>query len=222
MGVLLFSSVLALTAMVFVPQSHAQLSLNFASNTGAFIEFGGTNHTFAFSDAANGYQWNIGSESPGFTSAIGLLGQVNNGPFSYGPISLSNGGTVQTANVLGPLGTLVINDGGGMVLTGQVSWVNVTTFFQSAGVFNAQLMVNVDNIVYSGTNPDLQYLTARQPGTMDLTFQFSPGMNLTMLSTGAGGYDTSYSGSISVPEPTILALSGLGGLGLFYLRRRNR
>jgi len=98
----------------------------------------------------------------------------------------------------------------------------VTTFFESAGVFNAQVMVNVTGISYSGSNPDLQYLTAHQPGTMDLTFQFSPGMNLTMLSSGPGGYDTSYSGSISVPEPTMLALSGLGGLGLLYLRRRNR
>jgi hypothetical protein len=220
-SVVYLSSVLAVAAMVFVPQCHAQLSLNFASNTGAFIEFGGTNHTFTFNNAANGYQWNIGSESPGHTAAIGLLGQVNNGPFSYGPISLSNGGNVQTANVLGPLGTLVINDGG-MVLTGQVNWVNVTTLFQSAGVFNAQLNVNVANIVYSGANTDLQYLTANQPATMDLTFQFSPGMNLTMLSSGPGGYDTSYSGSISVPEPTMLALSGLGGLGLFFLRRRQR
>lgn len=219
-GVLYFSSLLALAAVVFVPHCQAQLSLNFSSNTGAFIQFGGTNHTFAFNNAANGYQWNIGSETGG-SSAIGLQGSVNSGPFSYGPVILSNGGNTQSANVIGPLGQLVINDGT-MNLSGQVNWVNVTTFFQSAGVFDAQLMVNVTGIAYSGSNPDLQYLTAHQPGTMDLTFQFSPGMNLTMLSTGPGGYDTSYSGSLSVPEPTILALSGLGGLGLLYLRRRNR
>jgi hypothetical protein len=219
--VLCFSSVLALAAIAFVPQCHAQLTLNFSNNTNTFIQFGGTNHTIAFSSAPNGYQWNITSESTGHSAALGLLGSVNNGPFSYGAITPSDGGNIQSATVTGPLGGLVINDGTS-ILAGQVNWINVTTFFQSAGDFNAQLMVNVTGIVYQGSNPDLQYLTAHQPGTMDLTFQFSPGMDLTMLSTGAGGYDTSYSGSLSVPEPTVLVLSGLGGLGLLYLRRRNR
>src|SRR5208282_5868643 len=85
------------------------------------------------------------------------------------------------------------------------------------GFINANLSVNLTGVSYSGSNPDLVYLTANQPGSVDLAFQFSPGMTLQQLSSGSGGYDsTSYNGSIAVsavPEPSSLAMSALGGLG---------
>ncbi|MGA2243513.1 MAG: hypothetical protein ABSH48_00830 [Verrucomicrobiota bacterium] len=195
------------------------VTLNFASNPGGFIEFGGSSDSFQFVSAPNGYQWSITSEEGG-SSSIGLLGLINNGPFTYGPITSSFGGMVQSADVLGPLGQLVISSPSGN-LTATINWEDVTTYLNAVGVFNASLDINVTGITYTGTNPDLQLLTAKQPGVLDLSFQFNPGESLTQLSSGAGGYDTSFSGSVAVvPEPATVTLSILGGLGLLGLLRR--
>src|SRR5689334_3227601 len=197
--------------------SPAQLTLNFSSNVGASVQFNGSASSFSFNNGNNGYQWNVTDEVGG-SSALGLNASVNNGPFSYGSITIA--GSVQYATVLGPLGNLVMNDGVAN-LTGTVNWIDVATYGVGAGVLNASLDVNVSNLHYSGSNPDLQYLVAHQPGSMDVSFQFPTSFTLTELSTGTGPYETSYSGSISVvPEPSTLALAGLGGLVLLHLRRR--
>jgi len=197
--------------------SYAQLTLNFANLTDNVIQFNGASHTFDFTASGAGYQWSITSENGG-SSAIGLFGSVTQGPFTYG--SITTVGSVQSASVLSPFGTLTINDGTGN-LTGTVDWIDISTFKKAAGFFNADLSINLTSVVYSGTNPDLQFLALKQPGTLDLTFQFLPGMSLTDLSTGTGPYTTSYSGSISVvPEPSVLALAALGALSLLYSRRK--
>ncbi len=202
--------------------SSAQLTLNFANNTGGSVQFNGSASSFDFNNGNNGYQWDVTSEVGG-SSAIGLNASVNNGPFSYGPITTANSGgfQIQYATVTGPLGNLMLNDGVAN-LTGTVNWIQVATFGTGVGVLNASLDVNVSNISYSGSNPDLQYLVSHQPGSMDVSFQFSSPSDLTALSSGNGPYLlTSYSGSLSVvPEPSTLALAGLGGLFLLYLRRR--
>jgi hypothetical protein len=198
--------------------SPAQLTLNFASNTGATVQFNGSASSFNFNNGNNGYQWNVTSEVGG-AAALGLNASVNNGPFIYGPITTS--GSVQYASVLGPLGNLVLNDGGANNLVGTVNWIDVATYGVGPGVLNATLDVNVSNISYSGSNPDLQFLVAHQPGSMDVSFQFATTSTLTELSTGTGPYLTSYSGSLSVvPEPSTLALAGLGGLALLLRRRK--
>jgi len=52
--------------------SYGQLTLNFAANTGATLQFNGASGSFQFtSPAANGYQWHITSETGG-SSAVGL------------------------------------------------------------------------------------------------------------------------------------------------------
>jgi len=205
-----------------VVSSHAQLTLDFAANPGTSISFYGTNHEFGFSQTLNGYQWNVTSEQGG-SAAVGLLGSVFNGPFSYGAITVA--GSVQYASVLGPLGQLVINDGlGGLGLnnlTGTVNWIDIATYPVGSGVLNASLEVNVSGITYSGSNPDLQYLMANQPGSLDISFQFATADTLTQLSSGSGPFTTSYSGSVSVvPEPSCLALGAVGGLGMLLLRHR--
>jgi PEP-CTERM motif len=201
--------------------SQAQLTLNFASNPGASVQFNGSADSFNFNAGSNGWQWNVTDEVGG-SSSVGLNASVNNGPFSYGPITVSGSGgfQIQYATVLGPLGNLVLSDGSAD-LTGTVNWIDIATYGEGAGVLNAALDVNVSNIQYTGSNPDLQYLVANQPGSMDVSFQFATSETLTELSTGTGPFSTSYSGSLSVvPEPSTLALTGLGGLFLLRLRRR--
>ena len=207
-----------------VVTSQAQLSLNFSSISGSTIQFNGTADSFQFnaavSPAGPGYQWQIGNETGGTGSAIGLFGGVYNGPFSYGPISSATVGpfTIDTANVLGPLGALSINDGLGSLpadyLTGSVNWIQIDTV-DSIGGINAALVVNVTGLTYSGPNTDLSTLVAEGPASMNLSFQFSPGMTLSQLSEGTGSHITSYSGSVSVvPEPSsaTFILMGMGAL----------
>jgi hypothetical protein len=149
----------------------------------------------------------------------GLFGNV---PFLYGPITSTGSGItlVQKATVTGPLANFTLFDGSGN-LSGSVNFVDVETFATSGGGVNANLAVNLTGVTYSGSNPDLLFLNAHQPGTLNMSFQFSPGRTLTQLSAGTGPYATSFSGSlIVVPEPSALALAGLGGLVLLHLRRR--
>lgn len=202
---------------LLVPPSQAQLTLNFAANTGSSVQFNGAASSFNFNNGNNGFQWTVTDEVGG-SSSVGLNASVLNGPFLYGPITTA--GNVEYATVLGPLGNLVIHSASGD-LTGTVNWIDVATFGLGGGAINASLDVNVSNIHYAGINPDLLYLVANQPGSMDVSFQFASSRTLTELSTGTGPYLTSYSGSLSVvPEPSALALAGLGGLALLHLRRR--
>ncbi|MFZ0828697.1 MAG: PEP-CTERM sorting domain-containing protein [Verrucomicrobiia bacterium] len=200
--------------------SQAQLSLNFSSLSGSTIQFNGFADSFQFNASNSGYQWQISNETGGTGSAINLFGGVNNGPFSYGPISTAIVGpfTIDTANVLGPFGALSINDGLGVLpadyLTGSVNWIQIDTV-DSIGGINAALVVNVTGLAYSGPNADLSTLVADGPASMNLSFQFSPGETLAQLSSGSGPYVTSYSGSVSVvPEPSSVAfiLMGMGTL----------
>ncbi len=204
--------------------SAASLILNFGPTDGSSIQFNGTQNTFQFNNGYNGYQWDITSETGG-SSAVGLNGSVLNGPFHYGPITISGSGItqIQSATVLGPLGTLDINSGPLVDLTGTVNWINIATYFGVGGL-NAYVNVNLSNVSYSGSNADLQTLQANQPGILDVSFQFAPGETLTQLSTGTGPYSTSFSGSVTtaVPEPTTLAMAGLGGLTLLLFRRQRK
>lgn len=200
------------------------LTLNFAANTGAGLQFNGASHSFQFINDGGGYQWHITSETGG-SSALNLNGAFNNGPFNYGPITITGSGLtmIQSAMVTGPLGGFMINDGSGHNLSGAVNFIDVETYAAgSGGGMNAlTLAVNLTGVTYSGSNPDLLFLRSGQPATLDLSFQFSPGETLTQLSTGTGPFLTSYSGSlVVVPEPSALALAGLGGLVLLKLRRR--
>jgi len=220
-----------LGASAVTSYAQASLDLNLDPLSGSQLVFSG--HSFNFSPASPGTgigpggavpdQWFISSESGSANtgSAVNHDGAFSGGPFNYGTININ--GISQTATVSNP-GMLYIADGGGY-LQGAVNFIDVGTVGQVGGLVNLQVMINLMNVIYTGANPDLQFLTANQPGTVDLSFQFaSGGMNLTELSAGPT-YSTSYSGSISVvavPEPSTLAMSALGGLGALGFAFRKR
>jgi hypothetical protein len=214
---------------ISVVTSYAQLTLNFASTPGATIQFNGTTSSFLFDSSTmlgyTGTQWQIGSENGGTGSAVGLFGVFNNSPFSYSPITtiILGSYTFQTANVIGPLGALSINDGVGNLLTGNVNWIQVETV-NSLGGINSSATINVTGLAYAGTNPDLAALVAGGPGSMNVSFQFSPSEMLSQLTSGSGTYNTSFSGSLSVPEPMSagVLLLGLGALACFQRFTQNR
>ena len=212
----------ALGLALGVNTAQAAISLDFSASPRNTIQFNGSASSFQL-NPTDGPQFTIVNTSGGSGSAIGLAGWVSNGPWSYG--SITTVGTDQTANVSGG-GVLHISDGS-TDLTGNVNWIQVVTM-QSVGGVNANLNVNVSGISYSGVNSDLLSLAsaAGGQGSMNISFQFSPGKSLTELTTGADAFRTSYSGSISsapVPEPTTAAaLFGVAGLLLVRRRRSLR
>jgi hypothetical protein len=217
-----------------------ELTLNFGPLTGSALVFGGSSDTFNFTPGTvspsnpTGNQWSITSESGSAAtgSAAGDQGNLLNGPFTYGPITTTVTGpiTAETASVLSPSGILSLSDGHGATLTGSVNFIDITTVNSGGGLINDNLNVNLTGVAYTGSDADLGFLKANQPGVLNLSFQFSIGGNgetLQQLSTCPGGISTSYNGSISesaVPEPTTFAMSGLGALGALgfaFLGRRN-
>jgi hypothetical protein len=217
---ILATAVLGLTTALNVG---AQSSINFSSTPGSTIQFNGSSSTFQFNPSTSpifggiflGSQWQIGSENGGTGSAIGLLGVFNNSPFSYGPITTTIVGSSvdESATVTGPAGALVINDGSGFNVTGNIDWVQLSTH-NFGGAINSQVLINLTDLSYAGSNPDLMAFNGAS-GAIALTFQYAPGLSLADLSSNPGPYLTSYSGSITVvPEPTSTAclLLGLGAL----------
>jgi len=182
-----------------VATSQATLSLDFSSTLGSSIQFNGASSSFQFNSSTispySGSQFYVTSEAGGTGAATGLLGVFNNGPFTYGAITSAAG--EESATVTGPLAGLVIADGLGNNLTGNVNWVEISTF-DFAGGINASLTINLTDLAYAGLNQDLKALVAGSNGALDLTFQFSPGKTLSDLTSGTGPYDTSFSGSLSV------------------------
>jgi len=222
-----------LGASAVTSYAQATLDLNLSPLSGSQIVFSGSSFNFSAASPVVGIgpggavseQWSISSEdgSANTGSALNHAGGFSGGPFTYGAITIS--GISQDALVSPSTpSNLYIADGSGY-LQGLVQFIDISTVGQVGGLINSQVLINLMNVTYSGSNADLKFLTANQPGSVDLSFQFaSGGLNLTQLSDG-NVHSTSYSGTISavaVPEPSSLVMSALGGLGALGLAFRRR
>ena len=205
---------LAVTAAVFLLfsaiTSSATITLDFSSSPGATLAFGGMSlgaGNFGFTASSTPpAQFHIVSSSSDGSAEVGDTGYITP-TFTIGTIT---GSGSQTAPVTGT-GTLTINDGTPNLFTATISWFIIQS--QSTQVkLNPGLAVNLSNIQYSGSQPDLRSLATIGTATDYLTATFVPAVNLSTLDGGATYSTTSWSGTITaVPEQsTSLAAAFLG------------
>lgn len=182
---------------------------------------GSTGITFTNTTVGTGsYGFNVTSNQP---ADAGLIGSIS-GLYSYVNSAIVVNGSQQSVNVTGT-GTLTINDNngtGGNNLTGTVGGFSLSFTQGIGGVLNENAVVNLTGVTYSGSNADLKALAGlANNGIVVIDFTFIPAKSLTQLA--ASGGHTSWSGTITAsPEPSTMALAGLGTLGLigYGLRRR--
>ncbi len=201
----------------FANQTQA-IVLDFANVPNTTLSFSGG--TFGFTSNVSGNQFEITSVTGGAGTSVGFQGYISGGAFTIGTITSGTGG-VQSAPVTGT-DTLHIVDSSDVSLTGSISWQTIETV-SVAGVLNITGAIDLTGITYSGANSDLQALASAGSAMDVVTFEFVPAETLTALDTTGG--TTAYSGSIvaPVPEPTTMALMGLGLAGLLtFGKRKNK
>ncbi|MDR3412348.1 MAG: hypothetical protein P4L87_15650 [Formivibrio sp.] len=220
--------------------SQANLMVNFSSTEGSQIVFTGNGTVanggaFQFnSPGANSFQ--IQSESGNQSTGslvpgnVGFYGGLSSDPFSYGAITTDGSGNQSAVVSTTPQGTFYISDGS-VNLTGNVNWITISSqgLNGNPGSLNNILTINISNVSYSGGNVDLQTLAnlaALNFDTMSVSFTVENGQTLTDLTTSSSSHSFSYSGALSVPEPTtILAgtmlLLPFGASTLRILRRKD-
>lgn len=211
---------LAASAVVIlgVPMMAQAVAFNLASQPGptpAVIRFNGDpTRTITFPAATDSFDFVIQS---GALALNGLFGNID-GTFTVGAVT-NQGFGIETAPVTGT-GTFSIFDGFA-TLSADVSWSDIFSLGTTLGL-NVSGNLNLTNIVYTGTNVELNAMKQDGQGVLTVSAQFVPGMSLSQLMTSNAVSSTSYSGTYnSVPEPASMALIGMGVMAL-AARRRNR
>jgi hypothetical protein len=184
--------------------ARATTSYNFACISEATIEFDGSGN-FSFPNfTPNDFEI---INASGVSSLAGSMGNLD-GTFTIGEISGNE------APVTGS-GNLILTVDSPYILDATIMWEKITTL--SIGGLIAVCVGNLTNVIYYGTNNELQKFVA-DGGTILATFQFAQNYSLDDLKTKA--LATSYSGSfVATPLPPTLWLMASGLLGLAGWRR---
>jgi len=197
--------------------SQASVVLTIGSN-GNGIQFGGGgNGTFSFLGTFN------------VSGDPSLTGSFTGSPFTFSSPVAASGGLVSTVS---PLGGLTISDGV-KTLTATVNWVELfSNASGQSGTFNDQGVLNLSNIVYTGSDANLVSLASTGFGGAVLSFSFAPGNGQTLTALYGASQNSlitdSYSGQLSagVPEPTTIAAGAMMllpfGLGALRSLRKDR
>jgi hypothetical protein len=162
----------------------------------------------------------LGSNSDGLTGARVILPTFQIGAIPEGPYSLRPLGNAQI--------TIRNADNGTIYLTGTLGTGDLATFGTVAGGFT-QFQADITNllITHEGAalgSAALAVLSNMRQPSLDFELSLHGGSGPGYLSF-AGMLDGShcgrggFSGAMSVPEPTTVALLGLGGLALIRRRR---
>jgi hypothetical protein len=201
------------------------ITLEISNAVGANLDFTGTpiGATFVFTDNGLGESFKV-TGSTGLGDSVGLFGTIS-GSFSYTNASIVTLGPLQTAPVVSSGGLLTITDSSNNSLTGQIVGVDATTLGTGGGV-NVGGVINLTDVMYSGTNSDLRELkndAAGNGGITVISFQFATPTSLSALATDGSDHVTSYSGSIAanvVPEPSSAVLGIIGAMALWGCKLR--
>lgn len=202
------------------------LRLDFSSENGvpegALVEFNGGAGTFTFLDAPNGWDFTINySDNP---SLVGLKGNLG-GTWTIGALMMMAGG-LETAPVMGT-GTLTISDGVNTLMA-DLTWNAIASFGGILGL-NPDLLPNITNITYTGSNPGLLELFQNSvaSGIISLQLPNSPSLS-TLLQNGTDR--TTYSGLLvsqsqaeePIPEPSLAWGVALAGAAFALYSRKRR
>jgi hypothetical protein len=194
----------ALATLFFATEAgRAAISLGIGAVPGSQLQFS-AGSSFNFNNSASGGftgdQWWIINGGNG-TSA-GFFGWFRGGPWTYGSITVQ--GDKQSAPITGSTAStyLTIYDSSSQQLTADFNWGTISTQPSGNGL-NGDLLINVSNVQYAGSNSDLRNLAAG--GLATLVVSFTTSSTLSDLSQGSVP-PLAFSGSITaVPEPAAFA-----------------
>lgn len=196
--------VAAMAAFVGFNTNAKAVSFDYASDVGGMIDFLG-NGQFTFTPPLLNFVVTSGS-------AAGRFGEID-GTFTIGTI------VGNTAPVTGT-GTFSIIDGTHL-FTSTLNWVDIGVL-GAVGGLNFTANINLTDISYSGSNPDLLALKNNGSGVNTLSFQFPTAYSLEYLSTHR--VENSFSGTVAsagVPDGgATVALLGLSLVGIGFANRK--
>jgi len=214
--------------LFFASSARADIVMDFGSANTGQIQFvgNGTGASIQFIPTGSGNNFQINNESgtDSTNSALSLYGNVQ-GTFHY----TGSGSSALLTTDAGA--TLSITDASNNVLTGQLTGVSIAVS-NNGGFLNPTEILNLTGVTYSGTNADLVTLATLGGGNgaASVGFSFFGAQNITLADLNNGTHTTSFQGELgtgaefitSVPEPSTLAIAGLGALGMigYGLRRR--
>ncbi len=210
----LASALAAILGLYVGPIAHASITLN-AKDLAANLSFTGTGSGATFG-ISNGFTTSAITSTNGLSSSLLLPGTLG-GTYSYTSITSS---LLTQKATLTPTsgGLLTISDGKGHSFTASTTVLTgstiSTTWALGVYLLSGALDLKLTNVSYTGTNAGLKQLASGS--TLDLSFGAIENKSLTQLSAKATDPP------LASPEPSSLAVAGIGALGMlgYGLRRR--